>query len=128
MMNKSDYLRNALVNHTLRGVAYTPPSALYLALFNVTPTSSGGGTEVSGGGYLRRVVTFAAPTAGSTSNVSTVTFPTPTLDWGNVLGVAVYDALSAGNMLYFGNLGTPKTVYAGEEFYFPSGYFQIDET
>lgn len=127
MMNKTDYLRQAIANHTLRGVTFTAPSAWYIALFNVTPTSAGGGTEVATGAYTRQAVTFGVPTLGETSNTGTINFTTPSLDWGDVPGVAVFDAATAGHMLYFGVLGTPKTVYAGDAIYFPVGYFVISE-
>lgn len=128
MMNKTDYLRNALADHVLRGVVYTPPSARYIALFNVTPTSAGGGTEVSGGSYVRQAVTFSASASGESHNTVTINYPTPAADWGLVQGVALFDALSSGNMLYFGLLGTAKTVYAGDPLFFPSGYFSITES
>lgn len=128
MMNKTDYLRNALANHTLRGVTYTPPNGWYIALFNVTPTSAGGGTEVTGGGYARQAVTFSAASAGESHNTLTINYPTPTTDWGDIPGVALFDALTAGHMLYFGELGTLKTVYAGDPLFFPSSYFSITES
>jgi hypothetical protein len=128
MMNKSDYLRNALVNHTLRGVVFTPPSSLYIALFNVTPTSAGGGTEVSGGAYARQGVAFTAASAGSSGNTLPINFPTPTADWGDIPGAALFDALTGGNMLYFGTLGTLRTVYTDDAIFFPAGYFSITET
>jgi hypothetical protein len=129
MLNKSDYLRDAITNLTLRGVSFTAPSDHYIALFTVTPTSAGGGTEVTGGSYTRLSVTFAAPgTPGATSNNAPLNFPTPTADWGNVVGAAVFDAATAGNMLYFGDLGTPRTIYAGDTgINFPAGYFAISE-
>ncbi len=128
MMNKTNYLRNALANHTLRGVVYTPPSVWYIALFIVTPTNVGGGTEVTGGSYARQAVTFSTAVLGECHNTGVITYTTPTLDWGNIPGVALFDALTAGNMLYFGSLGTPRTVYAGDPLYFPSGYFSITES
>jgi hypothetical protein len=127
-MNKTDYLRNALADHVLRGVVFTPPTAWFLALFSITPTSSGGGTEVAVGAYSRQAVTFSAATSGESHNTLALNFPTPTLDWGPIPGVALFDALTAGSMLYFGVLGTPKTVYAGEDLYFPVGYFSITES
>jgi hypothetical protein len=127
MMNKSDYLRNALVNHTLRHVAFTSPTAWFIALFNVTPTSAGGGTEVTGGGYARLPVVFTVPAGGATSNNAPLNFSTPSTDWGDVTGAAVFDASTAGNMLYFGDLGTLRTVYTGDDIFFPANYFVISE-
>ncbi len=129
MLNKSDYLRNAITNLTLRGVSFAAPSARYIALFTTTPTSAGGGVEVTGGGYARLAVTFSAPvTPGATSNNAPLNFSTPTADWGNVVGAAVFDAATAGNMLYFGDLGTARTIYAGDTgVNFPAGYFAVSE-
>jgi len=93
----------------------------------VTPTSAGGGTEVATGSYARQAVTFGVPVVGATSNSLVINFPTPTSDWGDIPGVAIFDAGTSGNMLYFGELGTPKTVYAGDDIYFPVGYFVIAE-
>jgi len=50
MASISDYYENKIIDHMLRGQAFTPPSTIYLALYTVAPTDAGGGTEVSGGG------------------------------------------------------------------------------
>lgn len=127
MLNKSDYLRNVVINFSLRGVSPTAPANHYLALFNVAPTSAGGGTEVSGPGYVRKLVTFAAPvTPGAVSNTAQIS-QAPTGDWNSVEAVGVFDALTGGNMLYFGAI-TPRTVLSGDNFAFPVGYFAVAET
>lgn len=128
MLNKSDYLRNAIINHNLRGVSFTSPTARYIALFTTAPTSAGGGVEVTGLGYDRKAVSFVAPiTPGATSNVSPINY-VPTGDWGLVLAVAIFDAPTGGNMLYLGPLATPKEIYAGDNFMYPAGYFTVAET
>ena len=126
-MVKSDYLAAAVLNAWLRGVSPTLPSAWYLALYTVAPTSAGGGTEISGGGYLRTAVTFAAPSGGICANTGAVNFPTPTLPWGQVVAVGVFDAISSGHMLYFKTLPTAKAVDAGFPVFFPDGYLTIQE-
>ena len=45
----------SLLNTSLRSGTY------YLALFLTDPTASGNGTEVSGGGYARKIITFGTP-------------------------------------------------------------------
>lgn len=127
-MNKSDYLRNALLNHTLRGVAFTPPGSRYVALYTVAPTSAGGGTEVTGGAYVRQSVTFAAPSGFACANSGLITFPTPTVAWGEVLAVAILDASTAGNMLYFGDLPTHKVVDVNDVVTIPVGFLSISES
>ena len=103
MANISTYLANALLGHAFDYASYTMP-APYLGLFTTTPTmpAGTGGVEVTGGSYARQSLTagFAAPSAGSITNVSTVTFPTPTASWGSVTGVGLFDASTSGNLLW----------------------------
>ena len=51
MAGFSDYLEDKVLDHVFGGNAYTAPSTLYVALYTVAPTDTGGGTEVSGGAY-----------------------------------------------------------------------------
>jgi hypothetical protein len=57
-------------------------------------------------------------TTGTTSNQSTITFGSPTATWGGagamIAAMGVYDATSAGNLLFWGTLTTPKTVNNGD--------------
>ena len=45
----------SILNTSLRSGTY------YLALFLTDPTASGTGSEASGGGYARKVISFDAP-------------------------------------------------------------------
>ena len=54
----SDYLEDKVLEHVFGGNAFTAPSTLYVALFTVAPSDTGGGTEVSGGAYARQTATF----------------------------------------------------------------------
>lgn len=108
-MSMSDYLENKILDH-IRGTAYTSPTNLYLALFTSDPGENGAGTEVSGGSYARKIVTFNAAASGSMSNSADVLFDVATANWGTISHVAVYDALTAGNLLFSGPLTTAKTI------------------
>lgn len=124
---KTDYLENKLLDHTLRNTAYAPPATVYAALFTVSPTDAGGGTEVVGGGYARKAVTFGAAAAGQSSNTVIVDFGTASANWGTVVAVAIIDAAAAGNMLYWGPLTTNRTVNAGDAATFPVGNLAVAE-
>ena len=64
MSDFSDYLENALLDHTLLGGgALAQPANIYIALYTTDPTDADAGTEVSGGSYAREIITFSA--AGS---------------------------------------------------------------
>lgn len=126
----SDYLENKLIDYVLRGQAYTTPTTVYVGLFTSACTDAGGGTEVTGGSYARVAVTSSLTswagtqaaasttastgTSGTTSNNSSITFPAPTANWGTITYVCVFDAASAGNLLFYTALTTAKTVNNGD--------------
>lgn len=121
----SNYLENALVNATLRNTAYTSPATVYVGLFTTDPTDAGSGTEVSGGSYVRQSATFAAPSNGASSTSADVTFPQATANWGTVTHFGIYDASTAGNLLYHGALTTSKTIETGDVFKISSGNLTV---
>ena len=126
-MSKTNYLETQLLNHVLRNTAYSAPTIVYAALFTSAPDETGAGTEVSGGSYARQAVTFSAPAPDSVSNTADVTFPVATADWGTVVAFAIYDAASAGNMLYYANLTASRTILTSDQFRFPAGQLIVTE-
>jgi hypothetical protein len=129
-MPKSNYLDNAMINAALCATAFTPPTTVYVALFTATPTSAGGGTEVSGGAYARQSAAFttSSGTTDATSNSANVTFPVATANWGTITSFALFDAATGGNMLYFGNLTANVTINTGGQFQFASGGISVSES
>ena len=126
-MSKTDYAENAVLDWLLGGAAPTRPTARYVALTTTTPTDAAAGTEVTGGAYARVAATFAAASGGSTSNSGTVTFPTPTANWGTVTHFEIWDALSGGNRLYWGALGTAQAINTGNTPSFAAGALVVTE-
>ena len=114
MAAMSNYLENALINATLRNTSYTSPAAVYVALFTTDPTDAGTGTEVTGGSYARQAATFTSPSNGSSTLAADVTFPTATGNWGTVTHFGIYDASTAGNLLYHGALNNSKNIQTGD--------------
>jgi hypothetical protein len=126
MSQASNYLETALFNHVFRNTAYTPAASIYLALFTSTATAAEleAGTitnEVTGGSYARQAVTFGAPTNGAGSNSGTITFPTASAGWGTVRYVAVMDASSSGNVLWYAQLTSDVTINTSNTFQFNTG-------
>jgi len=117
----STYLANKLLDHSLRNVAYTPPSTVYLALYTSNPGPGDTGTEVSGGGYARQAVSFNPASGGQVVNSVDVVFPAATAAWGTVTHVGVKDAATGGNLLFYAALSTPKTIDAGDQLKLPAG-------
>lgn len=127
--NLSDFLENALVKLLFRGVSYSVPATVYLALYT---TAAGetltGAVEVTGANYSRKLLTtsptgsssFTDPgTGNSTSNTGVQTFPTAgTNGWGTIVGVGLLDASSTGNLLWYGPLSANRAVMDGDTFSF----------
>jgi len=123
-MSFSDYLETKVLDHVFAGTAYTAPSTLYVALFTAAPSDSGGGTEVSGGGYARQTIAFTT-SGDTTSNNAAIEFPTATANYGSVTHVGIYDASSAGNLMAWAELTSSKNIETGDVFRIPSGDLDI---
>lgn len=128
MAGKSDYLENKDLDHNLGTATFTKPTAVYLGLYTAAPTDAGGGTEVSGNAYARQAITFAAASGGSASNSGAVTFPAATpAQWGTIVAVGIFDAVSAGNLLYWALLSPNQVVGVNGVLNFPIGQITVTE-
>lgn len=127
---KTHYWEN-LIELAIKGTNLTAPTTLYIGLFTVTPGESGGGTEVTGGAYARQLFTFGAVAAQSSgsqvANSAQITFPVATAGWGTVVAVGIFDAVTSGNMLYYGALGSSVAVNTNNQFIIASGALTLLE-
>ena len=120
----STVLANALIDHVLKGSAYTQPTNLYIALYTSTPTDAGGGTEVTGGSYARELENIwdaASGTLAQSQNTNQIEFVLATLPWGLVVSFGIHDHLTADQLLIYGALDTPLNILSGESPRFPEG-------
>lgn len=120
----TDFLENALLEHSLGKTAYAMPGC-YVALFTVNPSDAGGGTEVTGGAYVRQAATWGAATGGSISNNADITFPVASASWGTVSAVGIFNQASAGQMLWWGTLSASKTIAQNDQFKIASNNLTI---
>ncbi len=131
-MSKSDYLELALLDHIFGGGNYARPGTVYIALFTAAPNDAGGGTEVAGNSYARAAVTndathFPAASGGSKANGVAINFATPTGSWGTITHFAIFDALTSGNMLYWGAMSSSIAVGLNNAVTIPIGNLTITE-
>jgi len=126
----SNYLEHMVLNSALRGVAFSVPSTVYLALYASDPTDADTGTEVSSGGYARQVVDFSAPAQeggkGTVENNAEIEFAVATANWGQITHMGVRDAATGGNLLFHGELNSPKIIAEGDQFRVLAGHLKID--
>jgi len=123
MAEFTDYLENAIIE-TMRATNITA-AAGYVALFTTATDYAGGGTEVTGGSYARQLAGLSVAAGGASSNAADITFPTATADWGTVTHVALYDAVTVGNMLMHSILDASKTVNDGDIFKINTGDLDV---
>ena len=123
----SDYAEKLLLDFLMTSGTATRPTAWYVALYTAAPSDSGGGTEVSTGGYARQSIAFstASSPGGTTSNSGEVSFTATGADYGTVTHMGIFDASSGGNLLWHGALTSSKTVADGDTLTFAVGNIDL---
>jgi len=133
----SDYLEAKYLDIVYNGEAFTPPAALYIALYTTDPTDADTGTEVSGGGYARAQVNpngggapeFAFAVVDGVgmmvANADDIEFAAATGAWGTVTHFGVKDAATGGNLLHHGALDQAQTVNTGGIFRIAAGDLKL---
>ena len=119
-MGASDYLEDKIRTHLMRTGTWAKDTTRYVSLHTGDPGDTGA-SEVVGGSYARvqrdaADANWSAGTAtdGLTSNVATITFPSPSANWGVVTHFGVWDAVSGGNFIASGPLTIAKTINNGD--------------
>jgi hypothetical protein len=124
----SDVAEKLLLDWLMTSGSATRPTAWYVALYTAAPSDSGGGTEVSGGGYARQSATFdaAATPGGTTSNNNVIQFTASGADFGTVTHIGIHSAVSgSGNLLWHGAMTTSRTVSDGDTLEFSVGNIDL---
>lgn len=118
-MNISNWLSASLLNATLRNTAFSSPATVYLALYTSDPTPADTGSEVSGGGYKRVAITFAAPSIENgmqtVKNAVDIEFPIASTDWGLITHIGLRTDATGGNLLWSKALDNPRTIQVGDK-------------
>lgn len=123
-MSLSDTFETTTLKWLLTADSVTRPTAWYVALFTAAPSDAGGGTEVSGGSYARKAVAFTV-SGNLATNSAAVEFAVATADWGTITDIAVFDAVSGGNMIAYATLTAAKTISSGDVLRVPANDLDI---
>ena len=123
----SDHAENLLLNWLMTTGTAARPTQWFVALFSSAPNDAGGGTEINGNGYSRQSVSWdtASGTGGTTANSGVVSFTASGSGFGTVTHIGIFDASSAGNLLWHGGMDTAKSVAAGDVLQFAVGAIDL---
>ena len=123
-MSFSNSFETTVLNWAFTTGSATRPTAWYIALFTTDPGEASGGTEVSGGGYVRQSVSFSV-SGDTATNSAAVEFPEATASYGTVTHIAVMDASTAGNQIAYAALSASKAIDTGDILRIPAGDLDI---
>jgi hypothetical protein len=124
------WAQKAMLDFTLKGASPTAPPGVYCGLSLTAPSSVASNEVATGSGYVRQSAIFGAAatpaSSGSASNNSAMTFG-PFSSSAAITGLFLADTVSSntGNMLWFGNLTTPRTPLTGDSLVIAVGALQI---
>lgn len=151
--SKSNYLSKVLLDHMLGGWGATGPTGataptgpgtilpyVWVGLWTTAGSLSDSATgstanEVSGSGYARVSVAnnstnwpaAEGATTGVKQNGTAITFPTATGSWGTINQFAILNEETGGQVLFWGDLSSPKTIGDGDTASFSAGALTITE-
>lgn len=108
-MAQSDYLYNKILEYLVGNRAFQNATTFYVALsFNAKGQAV---LEPTGNGYARVAIAnnstnWSTQTNGVVKNLTDITFEESTNSWGteSIKSLAIYDALTGGNLLYTGSI------------------------
>ena len=115
-----------------------PPATWYAALLTAVPTTNTGTglAEVSGSSYARQPITASTGWSAISqsadtihdeiSNVNAISFPAVTTTGYTVVGIALYDALTVGNLWEYVSV-TSQAVAVGNQYVIAAGALKIQK-
>jgi hypothetical protein len=129
MAAASNYLEDAVLNW-IRGTTFpAAPGAVYVALFDGSPTDTGsGGTEITNtirGTTTRNAIAFNAPSGGEIENSAEVVITASASGGATASHFGLFSAATGGNLIVHGSLTAPKTIAASDEVKIPAAALTI---
>lgn len=121
-MTLSDYLEDKLLDLVLRNTTFPAIAGVFVQYHTADPGETG--TNAPLASCARFAMTFNA--AGSATAVNAASGSVVTSASGTITHLSLWDASAAGNHLYYGALGTPKAVNAGDTINLASGALKVN--
>ena len=131
MSSFTNYTENLVLTWLLTNGSATRPTAWYVGLFTAAPSDAGGGTEVSGNGYVRKAtgtITVSGTDTTATNSAAIEFDPASGGNWGTITHAAIFDAETSGNMIAWAQLTTARTINDGDVFRIPASSLTVTLT
>ena len=141
-MSKSNGFETSLLNHIFNNAAISnigdaaglpagTQGSLFVALYTSDPTDADTGTEATYGSYARQGVIRSSAgwtVAGDTvSNAALIQFPEGSSGPQTITHFGIRTAVTAGDLLYHGSVGTSRTADTGVTLEFAIGTLTVTE-
>lgn len=122
----SNYLKNLILNDCYNVSPIPILPTIYAAYYSTAPTATTGGTEPTGGGYVRQAVAnsavnFAPWSGGQKLLSSDILFPVATANQGTMTHFGWHDAETGGQFLAGGALDVAKSILINDQMKFLAG-------
>lgn len=128
-MSASNTFENKILDAGFGAGTLTKPANVFVALYSTAPTDSTSGTEVTGNGYGRQIVSFGTAANGAIASSGNVTFTAnASSTWTTAVAVALTDASTAGNILVYANIVPTRTLKNGETLTFETANIVVSQS
>ena len=122
----SDYAENLAITWLLSADSATRPTAWFASLHTAAPGDTGTAEISTASNYTRQTIVTASAGTGTRTNTASIVFGSATTSsWGAVSGVGIWDATTAGNLLFAGTLATARTIGIGDTLTIASGALSV---
>lgn len=123
----ADNLTNAaetlMLDSLVGRASYVAATPIKLGLVTAEGSDSVAGTEVSGGSYSRKTITWNPASGGSINNAAQVDFHN--MPACTVVGIELWDSSGTPVRLAYGSLTASKTLASGDTLTFPAASVTI---
>lgn len=121
------FLADAVLDHIFKNTAYDTTANIHISLSKANPGDAAAGMDEPSGGNYARVNhdVYDVSSAGATENDGAITFPQASTAWGTVTHFAMFDASSAGNLLFYGELDNARAIGQNDTPSFGSGALDV---
>jgi hypothetical protein len=117
----SDFLEKEIQDHIFGNAAYSPPATMYIRLFTIAPSDTGGGTEANYDGYVQYGVAYAnnatnwpaaTGVAATKKQAVAITYATNTgTSTDTIVAMGIYDGNTiSSNLLQWADLASSKAI------------------